>query len=166
MLVATSRLWIERARQPDSALDFAVLESFLVHARNLHEFLRPRKDKEKDRRPGDYFASDFVDGFETEVYDEATIQNINRWLQHLTTWRYEDDEHPEWSLPKLLTPVVEGMGAFVGVLETESDKASALMDCHLARQGEPPILNRVCQGVGGLGGQDWDGPMRGASGWW
>ena len=22
----------------------------------------------------------------------------------------------------------------------------------------PPILNLVCQGAGGLGGQDWDGP--------
>ena len=130
MLVATSRLWIEGAEQPDSPVDFAVLESFLVHARNLHEFLRSRKEKEKDRRPGDYFASDFVDGFEFEVYDKATVEKINRWLQHLTTWRYEDDKHPEWSLPKLLAPVVEAMGAFLGVLETESDKASALIDCH------------------------------------
>jgi hypothetical protein len=25
---------------------------------------------------------------------------------------------------------------------------------------KPPILNLVCQGAGGLGGQDWDGPHR------
>jgi hypothetical protein len=29
---------------------------------------------------------------------------------------------------------------------------------YLARRVGPPILNLVCQGAGGLGGQDWDGP--------
>ena len=29
---------------------------------------------------------------------------------------------------------------------------------YLPRWDGPPILNLVCQGAGGLGGQDWDGP--------
>ena len=130
MLVAMAQAWIARRSQPNNACDFAVLESFLVHARNLHAFLRTRKDKEKDRRPGDYFAADFVEGFGVEVYERETVEKINRWLQHLTTWRYDDDEHPEWSLHELFLPVVKAMDDFLTSLETTSHGKAALTECH------------------------------------
>jgi hypothetical protein len=108
------------------AIDYALLESFLVHARNLHEFLRPHK--EDDRRPGDYWSSDFVNEFGVTIFDATSVQKTNRWLQHLTTWRYDDDEHPAWPVNEMLREIVQGMDAFLR--EIDPQLASPLTETH------------------------------------
>lgn len=85
------------------------LESFLVHAGNLHEFLRPHEPQE--RRPGDVWASDFVAGFGLDVFDRDEIDDIDRRLRHITTWRQH--ERRRWNCLQMLQRIHAGMTAFV-----------------------------------------------------
>jgi len=114
----------------DPVLHSAVLESFFVHARNLHDFLGFHR--EKDRRDGDYWASDFVDGFQEEVFDKDTVQKINWWLHHLTTWRYDTPKKPEWPFISMLRDVVECMEAFLKEEPADQHLAEPLLQHHQA----------------------------------
>lgn len=101
------------------------MECRLVHARNLHDFLGPRPRKP---RQGDYFVSDFIHELAVEVFSEETVNKINRWLHHLTTYRYRDDEHPTWNVTEILQPIVKGTSQFMDGLSTEL--AEPLMKAH------------------------------------
>jgi hypothetical protein len=46
------------------------------------------------------------------------IEKINRWLQHVTTWRQEEEEHPRWS-PSMLLGIYESMNEFLAQLDGE-----------------------------------------------
>lgn len=85
-------------------LAIALLESFLVHARLLHEFFAG-----KGRFPTDLRASDFVLGYTDTVYDTTTIDSINRALQHLTVYR--QDGHIPWYPMSMLEMLVAAMGS-------------------------------------------------------
>jgi hypothetical protein len=110
--------------QPAEA--FAILESFLVHARNLHDFFRPRTESAiinratnlRSSHSGSVWALDFVPDFGVETYDREVIEKINRWLQHVTTWRQEEEEHPRWS-PSMLLGIYESMNEFLAQLDGE-----------------------------------------------
>ena len=121
MAVATATL-LSQGRDRTTAETFALLESFLVHARNLHDFFRPRSEaaianRENPRHfsAGSVWALDFVPGFGVETFDAAAIATINRWLQHLTTWRQEDDDHPGWS-PSMLANIYASIDEFLDTL--------------------------------------------------
>lgn len=58
----------------------AILEASLMHARSLHEFFGEPRRFNTDVR-----ASDFVPGFNSEVFPSDFVDDINRWAQHLTT---------------------------------------------------------------------------------
>lgn len=75
-------------------LRYAALESFLAHIRNLDEFFSPRtsgdlaaRTNPKNHNHGAVWACDFVPGFGQRTLTPAQRQNINRLLQHMTTWR-------------------------------------------------------------------------------
>jgi hypothetical protein len=119
--------------QPAEA--FAILESFLVHARNLHDFFRPRTastitDRAENPRSfqsGSVWALDFVPDFGVETYDREVIEKINRWLQHITTWRQEEEEHPRWS-PSMLLGIYESMNEFLAHLDDKFNQR--LLETH------------------------------------
>jgi len=54
------------------------------------------------------------------------IDSINRWLQHITTWRYADD-HARWHSGPMLADLYEGMDAFIDGLD---ELASPLLETH------------------------------------
>lgn len=129
MVIATAQI-LASGNERGTVIEVAVLESFLVHARNLHGFLRLPKSRRG--RPGDYWACSFVDGFGVEVFDTATVQKINRWLQHITTWRYEDDQHPRWDSIAMFGALVDGMDQFLESWDHEL--ASPLLSVHADAQ--------------------------------
>ena len=45
--MALATAWHGTRKWEDTAVEFALLESFLVHARNLHDLLRPRTKKSR-----------------------------------------------------------------------------------------------------------------------
>jgi hypothetical protein len=95
----------------------ALLEASLMHARNLHEFFG-----ETRRHPSDTRAADF--GFHRAVFEDDLVTDINRWVQHLTTWRYNDHEYPTWSATTVLLPVTDAMGDFLTELDGQEDNPS------------------------------------------
>jgi hypothetical protein len=107
-----------------TAEDFAMLESFLVHARNLHEFLRPRrprdiKERENPRsfKHGSVWACDFVKGFGRDMFQTELVESMNRRLQHITTWRQA--EHVGWQRGPMLRSLYESMDLFISELESQ-----------------------------------------------
>lgn len=105
-----------------TAEDFAMLESFLVHARNLHEFLRTRRPRDITEREnprsfkhGSVWACDFVPGFGRETFEAEVVASMNRRLQHITTWR--QGEHLGWYRGPMLRTLYESMGLFISELE-------------------------------------------------
>ncbi len=66
----------------DPAEQFAILEAFLVHARNLYDFFLPRRDTQisdraenpNSRNAGSVWAHDFLPGFGVEVYEREVIE--------------------------------------------------------------------------------------------
>lgn len=120
--IRVGRDWPEE----EAAIQFALLESFLVHARNLHEFLRPRTQWSR-KRPGDFWACDFTNGFGYAVFDQEIVNAVNRWLQHITTWRYEDD-HARWHPLEMLVSIYKAMDAFLAKLA--EDLARRLRGTH------------------------------------
>jgi hypothetical protein len=69
----------------DVGLGFAVLESYLLHCRNIAEFLR----KGQNLRPNDLVAHDYFDASWAGVTlpPRFPITDLNRRLAHLTTDR-------------------------------------------------------------------------------
>jgi hypothetical protein len=123
MAVATARLAAQfRLRQDDDGFvtGIAFVESFLVHARCLDEFLSSRGTYDDDVK-----ASDFVDGFSRWPLASETRQSINHALQHITTYRR--DGHMPWVPIELLPAIVEAMGEFIEEL----------------RVGRPELVNRL-----------------------
>lgn len=79
MAVATATL-LSSGGDRSTAETFALLESFLVHARNLHDFFRPRSEAAIANREyprhfsaGSVWALDFVPGFGVETFDAEAI---------------------------------------------------------------------------------------------
>lgn len=115
-----------------AAAAFAVLESFLVHLRNLNEFFLPRNDKQIQARKnprsfshGSIWALDFVEGFGRRTLEPEVVETINRRLQHLTTWRQL--ENPGWQ-PSLLKEVYLAMDEFF--VRVDEDSRQRLLQTH------------------------------------
>lgn len=143
MLVQTGLLIADVALEKNHLVQNALLESCLVHARNLHDFLGPPP---RNPRPGDYFASDFVEGFKVEVFDRVTVNKINRWLHHLTTYRYRDDDHPSWQVNEdIVCPIVGAMDRFLDSLDT--DIAAPLNPPHRAGRKLCATIRRHRRGI-------------------
>jgi len=102
----------------------ALLESFLVHARNLDGFLSDRGWLDTDVN-----ASDFVDGYVERPLADDLVGSINRRLQHITTYRQED--HVGWAPIAILQPIASSMGRFIEQLADEAPELAArLSDVH------------------------------------
>jgi hypothetical protein len=112
---------------PDSkARRFAFLESFLVHLRNLHEFMRARSAESRQERInprnrmtyGSVWACDYIDEFGTDVLSEEWLEKVNHHLQHMTVWRQEVP-NPGWPVTELLREAHRAMGEFMAKLDTK-----------------------------------------------
>jgi hypothetical protein len=108
----------------DFVMAVAYLESFLVHARVLHEFFRKDSGRSTDLR-----ASDFVPDFGEDVFEATTIDSINRALQHLTVYRQAG--HIGWYPLPLLARLVPVMARFIAELHEErAELARSLVRIH------------------------------------
>lgn len=133
MLIATAAL-VHDGFSRDQVLINSVMESFGVHARNLHEFFQLEK-----KRDGDYRARCFVDGFKRTVLAEDTVDKINWWLQHLTTWRYDKEKKPQWDVVPVVSRVYACMDDFLKCMDdllneqpSDQDLLKPLEDPHRA----------------------------------
>ncbi len=139
MVVATASHMFGHKAKPrySAAEEFALLESFLVHARNLHDFLKPRTNaalRERETRPrsqysGSVWACDYVPEFGVETFDLETTAAINRWLQHVTTWRQEDEDHPGWRYLSMVHEVGKAMDEFLAA-DPGSEMKAAMTPTH------------------------------------
>jgi hypothetical protein len=79
---------------------------------------------------GDVWALDYVPGFGTTVFDTRTIDDINRRLQHLTTWRQR--ERVEWDVDDLLLSIHESMAELIATERLDTEFRRVLKPVHLA----------------------------------
>lgn len=88
-----------------------VLESFLVHTRNLVCFLQ------KKQYTDDINCSDFgVDSMEVNLPQNNGIFEINKHLSHLTQTRISGKK-PEWGCSKIREEINKGIKEFITNLE-------------------------------------------------
>ena len=96
MLIGTSRML---SPQPRSVADNAMLESFLVHARLLDDFLTLKVPK-----PGSKFEDDVVAGHyimkwtPRTILTEADRDLVNKFVAHLTSGRMTKEPVPVLAL--------------------------------------------------------------------
>lgn len=93
----------------------ALIESFLLHARALNEFLQSREN----RRRTDVTASDFVPGFSHTPLSPELLASINREVQHITVFRQV--RGMSWVPMDSLPPIVECVGQFIKQLAQRDD---------------------------------------------
>ena len=111
----------------------AALEASLMHARNLHEFFGRQRRYSNDVR-----AEDFINDFHRDVFDREFLSEINHWVQHLTTWRYNDHKYPAWSVGTVVAPVAQAMDDFLKELDIGSAltaEAALISDYHAKALG-------------------------------
>lgn len=86
----------------DQIVSNAFIEAFLVHYRNLIDFLSPRKTK----HPNDITAADFVPGFVSTKAPTQYRDRIDKSLSHLSRAR-GDVEDKGWDLTEMLFEMEE-----------------------------------------------------------
>ena len=88
-----------------------VLESFLVHTRNLVHFLQNKQHSD------DINCSDFgVDSIEVNLPQNNRIYEINKFLSHLTKTRISG-EKPKWECDKIRNEINKGIKDFINNLD-------------------------------------------------
>jgi len=103
------------------------LESFLVHYRNLRDFLFPTKpvkqpDPQDKRALDSVLALDFNQAWQKEAKDWKEVvhnerERINKQLSHVSYARSQLD--PEWPLPKMKSALMQVFKEFLEGLPGE-----------------------------------------------
>jgi hypothetical protein len=87
------------------------LESFLLHTRNIIDFLESRKYE------SDIKCSDFgIEKIDVNLPSHNTINEINLWLSHITKERMEEKEKPQWEYLTIRKEVNRCFGIFLNQL--------------------------------------------------
>jgi hypothetical protein len=110
-LTACAQRMISGTCNHDPDVGWALLEAFLIHDRNMLDFLcsRGRDDTIK--------ATDYIPGFSCDHDpDDVIRQRINRALTHLDRERGGQD--PEWQIGPMVVTVTHAWNEFV----TECEK--------------------------------------------
>jgi hypothetical protein len=99
------------------------LECFLLHFRNLRDFLCPQDGKTHE---DDIFASDFLDKSEaTYVADRKTLERdkkrLNKMLAHLSYDRepFIESGKDAWPVARMSIDMLEQLEVFLGLLSPE-----------------------------------------------
>ena len=101
---------------PDCVLRYSLLESLLIHVRNLYVFLTrfPRNRKHKD-----ILAHDWTNKiYEIYYKDDKTWEKLNKCLAHIDYHRTEiTTNEKKWNLDILLRPIFDNCNAFFAEVE-------------------------------------------------
>jgi hypothetical protein len=124
-------LWA-RAATPDALVNQAILEAYLVHVRNVNEFLVRRSAKAYPDAvvAEDYFASEW--SLDIELLTPAQLNDIHRRIAHLSNQRLArltPGGQLDWAgnglLDRWARLVIKGFGRFVADLRiTDIERAS------------------------------------------
>jgi hypothetical protein len=102
----------------------AYLESFLIHARNLHSFFAGNvtRDDDGNRKGDDLFALDYLPDWRGNGRElqrlQSSIRTINKRVQHVTAYRHR--------VPK--TDDSQGIGDIVNAAESVWDDFVSRLD--------------------------------------
>ncbi len=97
-----------KPEEVDQIVTNAFTEAFLVHYRNLIDFLSPRKTK----HPSDITAADFAPGFVSTKAPTRYRDRIDKSLSHLSTSR-GDVEDKSWNLTEMLMEMEEAWNELI-----------------------------------------------------
>ncbi len=90
------------------------LESFLLHTRNIVDFLEDRK------YDNDIRCSDFgIERINVNLPSNNTIKEINLWLLHNTKARMEEKEKPQWKYLIIRKEVNKCFGEFLNQISRD-----------------------------------------------
>ena len=114
---------LESKKERDQDAVNAYLESFLIHARNLRDFLTRSRD-DKGVKPNDVLAEDFFDSDGWSCPDEPPYLKenrirLNRSLAHLTYDRIQYQSNKGWNPQKIFHEVKELWTFFLSKLPPE-----------------------------------------------
>jgi len=96
MLIGTSELLENNNTDLGEVIFNALLESFLVHARNLYDFLRNKKYKDDD-----VLANHFKPESESITIKSINEDRFNKEIMHITTRRPTDFSNKKWDYPQI-----------------------------------------------------------------
>jgi len=101
----------------------ALVESFVIHARLLIEFLHYDKQRKDDIRPEDWLDQrewERIRGSQVKLLRE-THECANKYLAHLTTTRL--DQKQNWDCPAILKEIETLLTKFLQQVQTGQDEA-------------------------------------------
>jgi hypothetical protein len=129
-ILATTYAWtIQFDREGNVVLCNACLESTLVHARLLIEFLagRRRRDGQGRRwKSSDVKPSDFVKDWNPKTFHplDGYLERIDKYAAHLSIERAELVTPQTWALERMVDSILSEFGSFVDAA-TRSDSPYA-----------------------------------------
>jgi hypothetical protein len=106
-LVAYADRLARRREGDDQEITFALIEAYLVHYRNLLDFLTSRG------RPDTIKANEYVEGFTCDLDENGELrQTINRALTHLSRDR-GSYQQPRWKYRQMLADLTAAWNSFI-----------------------------------------------------
>jgi len=106
----------------------ALLESFLLHARTVADFLRNHHDNPKDRRADDVLAVDYLPSWQPrDALSRDDRRGINKQLAHLSIKRLPGSERP-WHFAAIASRLLAGMGTFLAEFLDAPSEARRITD--------------------------------------
>jgi hypothetical protein len=109
------------ARVADGVAQNAALESALIHARSLIEFMLDPGKYEDDMRPDDFYPNWPGPPEEVRSQLDADRKLLNKFLVHLT-WERVTDEAPEWDARHTVRTIVGQLDGYANHLSAGAER--------------------------------------------
>jgi hypothetical protein len=119
MLDKTIQFLINEQKKNEGYLKNAVFESFLIHARNLLDFLYPLNSKEDDVTVLNYINTESYKQTIQKLPDDLVRYRIriNKEIAHLTKRRESDESKKEWRFFEIGYLIFSSLGNIIGHFE-------------------------------------------------
>lgn len=125
MLNGFCKLWM--LSPEDGYIQNALIEAFLIHARNLVDFLTDKRNKKDDLTCSDFkdLNGTMIQKTRLEIPDKL-IDKIHKHLAHLTKARIE--EKPNWDLLLIRNKINQGAKIFLDQCPVSYIESSKIKD--------------------------------------
>lgn len=160
MLNQTANLLCSGSLSTDTLRD-AVLESFLIHVRNLLEFLLSERGKRNLATVEDFVAREtWMNHHHNKEQFRKLEKRVNNKLAHITWRRINLEEASKgWEIERIATAINDQMAAFYGLLPQGLRSDAAVPHPIAALPSEPmQLLSGVSLRVGRVSGAMYSKP--------
>jgi hypothetical protein len=135
----------------DEDFQHALLESFLIHCRNLIDFFAPtdKMKHEKDNIVAEHYIQNWPDDIVIPQILEKNKKQINKWLSHLS---YSRNTEIQWSYNELQSAINDLMKRFIEKAPKEQ-LSEDLRTYQLPRPLKPSVFTTSTPQINSKGGK-------------